>query len=583
MCPARLFLLIFFLGAGPGAGAQLSYKVLYLGNSYTGVNNLPQLIHDAALSAGDTLIFDSYTPGGYQLEDHAQDANSLAKIQAGGWHYVVIQAQSQEPITFQNQFSNGANALYNQIKTHNPCAVTMPYMTWGRKNGDASICPFFPVACTYQSMDSVLRSRYLNLTASLNGEVSPVSVVWNYLRNNHPTIDLYMADESHPSMAGSYAAACCFYTMLFKKDPTLITYDPGLSPGDAANIRSAAKTTVFSNLQMWNYRKLPVSHFTYQVGAGPNQVILSPVNGGVRQSYSWDFGDLSTSTVINPSHSYVADGTYTITLTTANCDLQGIHQSFSDTVIQFCSHTPTVYTGKPWLCNYDTLWTQPADSYQWYMHSTPLPETNQFLADYARYNLSNFSVLSTINGCSELSKQFTQTADWSGFYFDIVGDPCKGNPVPFAALHANGSLPGTEKILWFKNGVPLPAFNDDDTLFISGPGKYACKIYDPSSNCPFDTTSYSVEYTCGQVTGFGEERSLTSMKVFPNPASDHITVDIVGPGEGDRVEIYTSTGRMIKDLDGSASSTIHVGHLPQGLYFIRLKSNSLHVLKFIRE
>jgi hypothetical protein len=44
--------------------AQQSRKVLFLGNSYTGVNNLPKIIHGVALSVGDTLIYNSHTPGG---------------------------------------------------------------------------------------------------------------------------------------------------------------------------------------------------------------------------------------------------------------------------------------------------------------------------------------------------------------------------------------------------------------------------------------------------------------------------------------------------------------------------------------
>ena len=106
--------------------AQLNYKVLFLGNSYTGVNNLPQIIHDVALSAGDTLAFDSYTPGGYQLIDHSLDVISQNKIMTGNWDYVVIQGQSQEPIVSTNQFYSGGRALYSQIKHYNPCAVTMP-------------------------------------------------------------------------------------------------------------------------------------------------------------------------------------------------------------------------------------------------------------------------------------------------------------------------------------------------------------------------------------------------------------------------------------------------------------------------
>ena len=240
------FLIVLFLSffciSGYDLKAQLSKKVLFLGNSYTGVNNLPQIVHDVALSAGDTLVFDSYTPGGYQLIDHSLDVASQTKIMAGGWDYVVIQGQSQEPITLYNQFNSGGGALYNLIKQYTPCAVTMPYMTWGRKNGDASNCVSFPVMCSYQGMDTTLRNRYLNLTTVINGEVSPVSVVWNYIRQNYPNIELYQADESHPSIAGSYAAACCFYASLFKKDPTLITYNFGLNASDATIIKNAVKT-----------------------------------------------------------------------------------------------------------------------------------------------------------------------------------------------------------------------------------------------------------------------------------------------------------------------------------------------------
>lgn len=49
------------------AAQNRTRKVLFLGNSYTEVNNLPQIIANAALSAGDTMLFDSHTPGGYKL------------------------------------------------------------------------------------------------------------------------------------------------------------------------------------------------------------------------------------------------------------------------------------------------------------------------------------------------------------------------------------------------------------------------------------------------------------------------------------------------------------------------------------
>src|SRR5436190_3247329 len=315
----------FFCISGYQLKAQLSYKVLFLGNSYTYVNDLPQLVHDVALSAGDTLVFDSNAQGGYQLVNHVTDVTSQNKIMAGDWDYVVLQGQSQEPVTATSQFNSGGSGLCNLVKQFNPCAVTMPYMTWGRKNGDSATCPWFPVMCTYLGMDTSIRNAYLSLTASLNGEVSPVSVVWNYIRQNYPNIELYQPDESHPSTEGSYAAACCFYASIFKKDPTLITFDFGLNASEAAIIRDAAKTQVFDVLQSWDYKKLPVSGIRYYTGTGANEVIFNPVYQGVQQNYHWDFGDGDTSSSPYTSHVYLSNGTYTVSLITTTCDLQGLH------------------------------------------------------------------------------------------------------------------------------------------------------------------------------------------------------------------------------------------------------------------
>jgi hypothetical protein len=561
----------FMCISGNELQGQLSYRVLFLGNSYTSVNNLPQLVRDVALSAGDNLVYDSNAPGSYQLEDHSLDPTTQSKIMAGGWDYVVMQGQSQEPVTFSSQFNNGGFALYKLIKQYNPCAVTMPYMTWGRKNGDASSCPNFPVMCTYQGMDDALKKAYLNLTDFLNGELSPVSVVWRYLRQNYPNIDLYQTDESHPSAEGSYAAACCFYTSLFKKDPTAITFNFGLAPSNASIIRNAVKIQVYDSLQKWNFKKLPVSNFSYQIGTGINQVNFSPVNPGVQQSYLWDFGDGATTSTIYPTHSYLNNGTYTVSLTNTNCDLQGLHSSFKDTVIQFCSHTPTVSTSHPWLCNYDTVWTQTADSYQWYIYGTALPETNRYIANYSKYNSWAFSVLSTLNGCSELSKIFTQNPEWSGYYFDLIGDPCAGDTVAFAVLNANGPLPGTEKILWFKNGAALTSMSNKDTLFITSGGKYECKVFDPISNCPLDTTSYSIKYDCGGTDGIEKRDRELVCGIFPNPANDKVMIEL--NGKEFSFTVYNSLGQvLVSGQKNNGRAELDLSGYAKGVYLVEIES-----------
>lgn len=580
--PVVLLFLLFL--TGNSSTAQTTRRVLFLGNSYTAVNNLPQMIKDVALSAGDSLFFDSYAPGGYTLGDHKHDPVSLNKIRTGNWDYVVLQGQSQEPVIQNSAFYNGGYALDDSITLYNPCGTTMFYITWGRKNGDASNCAGFPLTCTYAGMDSTLRNAYINLAANVKGELSPVSVVWNYLRQHSPGIELYQADESHPSQAGTFAAACCFYAAIFKKDPTLITYNVGINTTDAAIIKNAAKVNVFDHLGTWDYGQLPQSGFTYSVGPGVNEVIFTPVNGGVPQTYSWDFGDGFTSSAINPVHAYALNGIYTVTLTTANCDIQGWHTSTANTVIQFCNHTPGISSSHAWLCNYDTLWTQPADAYQWYSGGIPIPETNQYLPGYQQYSSLNFSVLTTVGGCSEMSQTYTASPEWSGYYFDAAwgGDPCQGDTAIFIVLHING-MSGTEIINWYKNDTLLPWAGNQDTLLITTEGNYHCKVINPASECPWDTTISSiVSFDCNTLTT-GEIVQAVTWRIYPNPVSETITIELTDNNDPVEVRVYDSYGHLVKTAEIAGTTLLSMKDLPAGLYYIRLQDHRKTALKFIKQ
>ena len=279
------------------------------------------MVANVALPLGDVLEFDSNTPGGYTLEGHSTNATSLAKIEAGNWDYVILQEQSQRPAfpinQVQSQVFPYAAQLDELIHDANPCAETMFYMTWGRKNGDDSNCDNYPPLCTYEGMDDLLRERYTIMAEDNQASVSPVGAVWRYIRTNHPEIELYNPDESHPSLAGSYAAACSFYTCIFEKDPSLITSDLGVPAVDAATIRAAAKAMVYDSLSSWFVGAYdPFANFDFSIDE--NQV--SFLNSSMyASSYSWDFGDDSTSDEPNPIHEFAENGIYQVSLEAMDC------------------------------------------------------------------------------------------------------------------------------------------------------------------------------------------------------------------------------------------------------------------------
>lgn len=301
--------------------AQQTKKVLFLGNSYTDNNNLPNMIASMATNTGDQLIHDRNTPGGYRFLNHANNSTSIAKIQSNNWDYVVLQAQSQEAAFGQSQMQSQlfpyAALLSTLIRQNNACSQPLFYMTWGRQYGDSSNCPSLPWVCNYESMDNVIRSSYEYMADQNDAELAPVGRLWRYLRTNHSTINLYASDNSHPSMAGSYAAACAFYAIVFKKDPTLITWNSSLPAETAQTIRLAAKTVVFDALSTFDYTVNPANaNFNKSINGTTLEVYNT---SATYDSLFWEFGDGQTSTEINPTHEYAMAGVYQVSLTVTRC------------------------------------------------------------------------------------------------------------------------------------------------------------------------------------------------------------------------------------------------------------------------
>ncbi len=305
-------------------------KVLFIGNSYTGVNNLPQLIKVVALSVGDSLIYDAHTPGGFRLMDHSSDSLLISKIYANNWDHIVIQAQSQEPSWDSTKVANEvfphAKILSDTARANDSCTKPIFYMTWGRENGDANNCNTWPWVCTYAGMDSILNKNYQHMAADNNGIVSPVGALWNYLRTTNPNIQLYAADGSHPSPSGSYAAALSFYSVIFKKDPSQISFDFNLPAAEAAIIRSAAKLVVYDSLLKWGVdTSTTKASFVYnQMPPRPTAIEVHFQNLSQNADwFEWDFGDGSPkSTVIHPNHFYTQNGTFKITLKARTCSIE---------------------------------------------------------------------------------------------------------------------------------------------------------------------------------------------------------------------------------------------------------------------
>ncbi|HIK63049.1 MAG TPA: PKD domain-containing protein [Flavobacteriales bacterium] len=294
--------------------SQQKKEVLFIGNSYTYVNDLPTLVEQIALTFGDTLIHDSSTPGGANFSMHSANSQTISKINQQQWDYVVLQAQSQEPSLSPGYVNTNVypavQTLIDIIEQSSLCIEPMFFMTWGRKYGDAGNCVPWPPVCTYLGMQEQLRLRYLDFAFIHNASCAPVGMAWKQSIAQDSALNLFSPDNSHPSIYGSYLAACTFYTSIFKKSPIGSSFWPNsIDSITAYNLQQIASNTVLDSLTVWNIFN---ADFTFV--QNNDSISFSNLSSNF-DSIVWNFGDGNTSTSIHPNHIYSGSGNFTITLT----------------------------------------------------------------------------------------------------------------------------------------------------------------------------------------------------------------------------------------------------------------------------
>jgi PKD repeat protein len=295
--------------------AQSTKKALFFGNSYTDFNDLPVMVSKLASSLGDSLLAERSTAGGQRLKGHASDPGLMNSLLRNDWDFIVFQEQSQLPSfpiqQVQQDVFPYAKQLCDTLKLLPFCTQPIFFMTWGRENGDQRNCQFYPPLCTYEGMQLELRKNYLKMGQDNDAWVSPVGMVWREVRKRWPGIQLYTPDESHPSIQGSYVAACAFYAIMFGKSPVGAPYVSSLSKADADSIQLAAEQIVFDSLKTWNV--IPDSvDVRFNAHVSYDTVTFQNLASGY-DSVHWNFGDGMTGSTLNPSHIYGIPDTFLVT------------------------------------------------------------------------------------------------------------------------------------------------------------------------------------------------------------------------------------------------------------------------------
>jgi hypothetical protein len=254
----RLILLCFLLvslcgcsnlaGCTDAHGANSCPRVLFIGNSYTSVNDLPGMFAALAKAGGHPIQTGMVAPGGWTLAEHLASTQTLDTLQASKWDFVVIQEQSEIPSMEQTRSKDmypAAGALVEKIRQTG--AQPIFFLTWAHRDGwPENNLP------DYESMQLQINQGYMAIANQLFAPVAPVGYAWLTAWLQNPQLDLWQADGSHPTEQGTYLAACVFYAVIFRQSPKNNSYRAHLTPATAQYLQSVAASTVLSDPVQWN-------------------------------------------------------------------------------------------------------------------------------------------------------------------------------------------------------------------------------------------------------------------------------------------------------------------------------------------
>lgn len=221
--------------AGSALDKSKTYRILFIGNSFTDTNKMSATIFPPIVSsAGYAAEIHSITRGSWTLEQFANSSDSYgaqvdAHLRTYKYDYVILQEQSHRPITNAPSFYAGVRKLDAKIKANG--AKTVLYATWGYRQNHPSIPG---MGGSTAQMEAYLRGAYMNIGNEIGAEIAHVGKAFTHVYTNHPSIELYnTTDLYHPSQAGSTLAAYVIFATIFKYDPRLVENN-GTAPNAVA-------------------------------------------------------------------------------------------------------------------------------------------------------------------------------------------------------------------------------------------------------------------------------------------------------------------------------------------------------------
>lgn len=208
------------------------YELLFIGNSHSSANGLPNIVARLIESAEPTKTVNAgLAPGNRFLDERIGDGVTLEALKARQWTHVFLQAQ---------KYSTTGRYFYPIVAAQE----------WVKSVKSLDARPvMFPEWPRYRNTEEGQRIYELHLLISANEAtcVAPVGLVWDASLAMHRDIRLHASDGNHSNINGALLTAYVFFQIITEKPANVLGYIPELGVDEVTQAKLKAVALDFHN------------------------------------------------------------------------------------------------------------------------------------------------------------------------------------------------------------------------------------------------------------------------------------------------------------------------------------------------
>lgn len=304
----KLLLLALFVLIGvnvsninANATEQTTVKILFIGNSQTYYNNMPLMVKGLAQADNIDCQVKSITGSNYRLSQFATTGNAynteiLHTLASDKWDYVILQEQRVNLMENIESTKKAITTLKEKIDASG--AKIILFAPQGDSNGRDFRVNGTSIYYDNNTLQYYMNKYYYSLAGVFDCPIAPSGLNFSRCMNEYPDITLYNSDTVHPSIAGSYLAACTIYQTIFEKSAYNNQYLPG-SKYDTENTIKSLDAENAVKLQNIADAMLRLSKSSVTLKKGTTSTIDSTLTfteeNPVMENYSDEIGYSSTN------------------------------------------------------------------------------------------------------------------------------------------------------------------------------------------------------------------------------------------------------------------------------------------------